>query len=66
MTKETIYCDRCGSVCGYVHIKEYRLYRKKFIIAKENYGVEADLCQKCQDSLYEWMKAGKKAQDTAD
>jgi hypothetical protein len=66
MTTETVYCDRCGSKCNHVEVRGYRLYRNKTFIAKVDngvYRVAMDLCQNCQDSLIDWIKAGKKAQD---
>lgn len=66
MTKETVYCDRCGSECSYVDIKGYRLYCNKTFISKVDGGIcgtVMDLCQNCQDSLIDWIKAGKKSQD---
>lgn len=56
MTKETIYCDRCGKECEKVrNNRGFHLVRKQFLL--RNTDAEFfDLCQQCYDELAKWMK----------
>lgn len=58
MTKETIYCDRCGKECEKVRCNRgFRLGKKKFFLfLRDNDGAYIDLCQQCYDGLAKWMK----------
>lgn len=60
MTKETIFCDRCGKECEHNRSNRgYHIFRK-WILAKSVDNNYLDLCQKCYDELYDWMKLGRK------
>ena len=56
MTRETIYCDRCGKECEKVrNNRGFHLYRKQYYLRSVNHEY-LDLCQKCFDELAKWMK----------
>ena len=48
MTKEIVYCDRCGNEIQYPIQAHYRLY-------KGGKDERIDLCQSCIDSLGNWL-----------
>ena len=62
MTKETMYCDRCGKeLKGWWNNFGLRLYRRKYIIANVHKDDEyLDLCETCHKSLREWFDKGDK------
>ena len=63
MIKETIFCDRCGKECEYYrNNRGYNIFRKWSLIKPSN-NHYLDLCQKCYDELYDWMRLGRKKVD---
>lgn len=56
MTKETMFCDRCGKeLKGVWDNKGLHLYLRKFKLANVRNNDEClDLCQECYESLREW------------
>ena len=65
MTKEVVYCDRCGKRVKYPISTRYMLFGKTKIFSlfdkhKTEDDGRLDLCQACCDSLVEWVKEGKK------
>jgi len=64
MTKETIFCDRCGKECEhYRNNHGYHIFRRKWILTNSLNNDYLDLCQKCYNELYDWMKLGRKEHD---
>ena len=60
MTKQTIYCDRCGKVCETSRSNHgLHLYKKFVLTDVTKYDEPRDLCSDCYNSLAEWMKTGK-------
>lgn len=60
MIKETMFCDRCGKECeDKRNNRGYHIFRK-WILADSLNDQYLDLCQKCYDGLYDWMKSGRK------
>ena len=62
MRIEKTFCDRCGEECESSRSNHsFSIYKVKYVLAKIDYYDldNMDLCQKCYDSLAEWMKAGK-------
>lgn len=60
MIVERIFCDRCGRICE--NIKDshgFRLMKQKHYLEKWKNGTpeKLDLCQRCYNSLSEWMKS---------
>ena len=63
MVKATIFCDRCGKECEDCrNNRGYNIFRK-WVFIKSSKGQYLDLCQKCYDELYDWMKLGRKKAD---
>ena len=60
MTKETIFCDRCGKECEY-HRKNpgFFMMRTTYHLFKSSDRDYVDLCQSCYDSLGRWMSEKK-------
>ena len=60
MTKETIFCDRCGKECEKFKTHGLWISRKKFRLTKfciATYRNEnVDMCQECYDELDKWFK----------
>lgn len=61
MKIETMFCDRCGKVCGTSRSNHgLHLYKVIFILTDvHKYDEPMDLCKDCYASLAKWMKAGK-------
>ena len=60
MTKETLYCDRCGKIIvGTRDTHGFRLLKQGYFIERWTNGlpVKLDVCQTCYDSLAKWMKS---------
>ena len=56
MTKEYIYCDRCGNECEKTRLNPgFRLIKNPRFRLITNKDLKIDLCQKCYDELGEWM-----------
>jgi hypothetical protein len=53
MVKTIIYCDRCGKECE--KDRNNHGYQIFPVCCADNF----DLCQKCYDELYDWMKSVK-------
>lgn len=63
MTKEIRYCDRCGAEIKEHPARPYWIKPRKFRLFKVSssivaYEDELDLCQRCCDSLKEWVNKG--------
>ncbi len=61
MIKQTMFCDRYGKECENIrNNRGYNIFRKWILADSVKNNNYLDLCQKCYDGLYDWMKSGRK------
>lgn len=66
MKKISFYCDRCGKEVEDVYNNRGFHLHKFHVEAIHDDCNYMDLCQKCYDSLAEWVRSGEKRGDKAE